>query len=88
MRRTPFDERHKSQQDELRIQEISQNSQTSGKSANRCDGEQAPMEKEEPASISQLSDDVWCGNSWQPVDGSDATTTRLEPGVQTKKRAR
>src|SRR5947208_3250607 len=46
------------------------------------DGQHLSVKNGEEARISQLSDDVWCGNSWPDFDGSDATTTRPEPDRQ------
>jgi len=60
----------------------------SWKSGRKNDGQQTSVGNGEEARISQPSDDVCCGNSWHNFDGSDATTTRPEPDIQMKERAR
>src|SRR5690349_13924309 len=88
---TPFEDGQKGQHDELPIQEMSQNSHTSRKCLrSRATESRGPLsvKKSDKARISQPSDDVSYGNSWQDVGESDATTTRPAPGVRTKEQAR
>jgi hypothetical protein len=92
MIKTPFEQRLKEQTrrpaDSGHVAELRDFRDMSGKSGSRAHGPQMLMKKRQEASISQPSDDVWYGNSWQDVGGNDATTTKPGPGVRTKKWAK